>query len=38
MQELVRSKTRSLVIGGKVSRSNARPMAEAAGTCLKQAL
>jgi hypothetical protein len=38
MQEMVRSKTRGLVMGGKLSRSAARPAAEAAGTCLKQAL
>jgi hypothetical protein len=38
MQEVVRSKTRALVIGGKISRSAARPAAEAAGVCLKQAM
>lgn len=38
MKEVVRSKTRALVIGGKISRSAARPAAEAAGACLKQAM
>lgn len=38
MREIVRGKTRSLVIGGKLTRDQARPAAEAAGTCLKQAL
>jgi hypothetical protein len=38
MKEVVRSKTRALVIGGKISRSAARPAAEAAGVCLKQAM
>lgn len=38
MKEVVRSKTRALVIGGKLSRDKARPAAEAAGTCLKQAM
>jgi hypothetical protein len=38
MRELVRGKTRSLVIGGKLTRDQARPAAEAAGACLKQAL
>jgi hypothetical protein len=38
MKEIVRSKTRALVIGGKISRSAARPAAEAAGVCLKQAM
>lgn len=38
MREIVRGKTRSLVIGGKLTRDQARPAAEAAGACLKQAL
>jgi hypothetical protein len=38
LREMVRSKTRGLVIGGKLSRGQARPAAEAAGVCLKQAL
>ena len=38
MKEVVRSKTRALVIGGKLSRDAARPAAEAAGACLKQAM
>lgn len=38
MREIVRGKTRSLVIGGKLTRDQARPAAEAAGVCLKQAL
>jgi hypothetical protein len=38
LRELVRSKTRSLVMGGKLGRANARSMAEAAGGCLKQAM
>ena len=38
MKEVVRSKTRALVIGGKLSRDAARPAAEAAGVCLKQAM
>jgi len=38
MQDMVRSKTRSLVMGGQLSRGNARPAAEAAGACLKQAM
>jgi hypothetical protein len=38
MKEVVRSKTRALVIGGKLSRGAARPAAEAAGACLKQAM
>jgi hypothetical protein len=37
MKEVVRAKTRALVIGGKLSRDAARPAAEAAGVCLKQA-
>ncbi|HVT56567.1 MAG TPA: hypothetical protein VHD34_11055 [Xanthobacteraceae bacterium] len=38
MKDVVRSKTRALVIGGKISRGAARPAAEAAGACLKQAM
>ena len=38
LREVVRSKARSLVLSGKLSRSQARPSAEAAGACLKQAL
>jgi hypothetical protein len=38
MKEVVRSKTRALVMGGKLSRDQARPAAEAAGACLKQAM
>jgi hypothetical protein len=38
LQDVVRSKTRSLVMDGKISRGDARPAAEAAGACLKQAL
>jgi hypothetical protein len=38
LKEVVRSKTRSLVIGGKLGRAGAQAAAEAAGTCLKQAL
>jgi len=34
---VVRDKARSLVMGGKLSRDAARPAAEAAGACLKQA-
>lgn len=37
MQDVVRSKTRSLVMSGKLSRGQARPAAEAAGACLKLA-
>jgi len=38
LEEVVRSKTRSLVIGGQVNRGQAEPSARAAGACLKQAL
>jgi hypothetical protein len=38
LKEVVRSKTRSLVIDGKVARSEAQAAAEAAGACLKRAL
>lgn len=34
---VVTAKTRDLVMSGKLSRGNARPAAEAAGTCLKHA-
>jgi hypothetical protein len=37
LEDLIRSKTRSLVMDGKIARGDARPAAEAAGTCLKQA-
>jgi hypothetical protein len=36
--ELVRSKTRGLVMAGKLDRAQAQPAAQAAGACLKQAL
>lgn len=35
IKSIVESKTRSLVMGGKIARANARPSAEAAGACLK---
>ena len=35
--ENIRSKTRSLVLSGKLERAKAQPAAEAAGACLKQA-
>lgn len=38
LREMVRSKTRALVMAGKVSRGQALPAAEAAGACIKQAL
>jgi hypothetical protein len=38
MREVVRGKARSLVMGGQLTRDQARPAAEAAGACLKQAL
>lgn len=38
VRDIVRSKTRSLVISGKLSRGEARGAAEAAGACLKQAM
>jgi len=38
LKEVVTSKTRSLVMSGKVGRAGARTAAEAAGGCLKQAL
>jgi hypothetical protein len=36
--ELVRSKTRGLVMAGKLDRAQAQTAAQAAGACLKQAL
>lgn len=38
MSDLIKSKTRSLVMSGKLDRGAARPAAEAAATCLKQGL
>jgi hypothetical protein len=38
LRETVRAKTKGLVIGGKLGRDQARPAAEAAGACLKQAM
>lgn len=38
LKDVVRSKTRSLVISGKLNRGDAEPAAEAAGACLKQVL
>lgn len=35
IKSIVEAKTRALVIGGQLARSNARPSAEAAGACLK---
>lgn len=35
VKSVLESKTRSLVMGGKVARSSARSSAEAAGACLK---
>lgn len=35
IKSVLESKTRALVIGGQIARSNARPNAEAAGACLK---
>jgi hypothetical protein len=37
LRELLRSRARGLVMAGKLSRSEARPAAEAAGECLRQA-
>jgi hypothetical protein len=37
LEDLIRGKTRSLVMGGKISRGDARGAAEAAAGCLKQA-
>jgi hypothetical protein len=38
LKELLRSKVRPMVMGGQLSRDQARPAAEAAGACLKQAM
>jgi hypothetical protein len=38
LPDVVRAKTRGLVMAGKLSRGQARPAAEQAGACLKQAL
>jgi hypothetical protein len=38
LRDMVRSKTRGLVMGGKLDRGKARAAAEAAGACLKQVL
>lgn len=38
LKEVVRAKTRSLVIGGKVSRGEAQAAAQAAGACLVRAM
>lgn len=38
LRDIVRSKTRSLVISGKVARSGAQAAAEAAGACLVKAM
>ena len=38
LRDIVRSKTRSLVISGKVGRSGAQAAAEAAGACLVKAM
>lgn len=35
LRDVVTAQTRSLVMSGKIQRDNARPAAEAAGTCLK---
>ncbi len=37
LKEAVRGRTKGLVMGGKLSRDQARPAAEAAGECLKLA-
>ncbi len=37
LKEIVRSKTRGLVMAGKLNRGQALAAAEAAGACLKQA-
>jgi hypothetical protein len=37
LPDLVRSKARDLVMGGKLSRDAAQPAAQAAGSCLKLA-
>lgn len=36
LRGLITDRTRSLVISGQISRSDARPAAEAAGQCLEQ--
>ncbi len=36
--DAVTASTRPMVMGGSLSRADARPAAEAAGTCLKQAM
>ena len=38
MPDVVRSKARDLVMGGKMSREDAQAAAPEAGTCLKQAM
>lgn len=38
LAENVKSKTRELVMAGKLNRAQAQPAAQAAGACLKQAL
>ncbi len=38
MVETVRAKTRELAMSGKINRAEAQPSAQAAGSCLKQAL
>lgn len=38
LKEVVRAKTRSLVMGGKVGRGGAQAAAQAAGACLMQAM
>lgn len=38
LRDVVRSKTRALVMSGKLDRGGARTAAEAAGACLKLAL
>lgn len=38
LKGLLRSKVRPMVMGGQLSRDQARPAAEAAGACLKQAM
>jgi hypothetical protein len=35
IRETVVAQTRAMVMSGKISQANARPAAEAAGTCLK---
>jgi len=38
MKEVVRSRTKGLVMSGRLNRANARSAAEAAGACLRQAM